>query len=204
MSDVPPEVVERARRGDAEAFRVIFDSTAAPVRRFCRGLLRDQSAADEAAQETFVRAHARLPTLGDGDRLLPWLLGIARLVSLEQLRRNRREGPLPALPGEGDGASGAPGDGWSGSAQAGAGLRDGGPSPEAALLGAEADRQLADALGRLSEERRAALLLRIDHGLGYPEIASALGWTLAKVKNEIHRSRLLLRERLGAYLEGEA
>ena len=204
MSDVPPEVVERARRGDAEAFRVIFDSTAAPVRRFCRDLLRDQSAADEAAQETFVRAHARLPTLRDGDRLLPWLLGIARLVSLVQLRRARREGPLPMLPGEGDGASGATGEGWSGSAQAAEGLRDGGQGPEAALLGAEADKQLAEALGCLTEERRTALLLRIDHGLGYPEIAAALGWTLAKVKNEIHRSRLALRERLGAYLEGEA
>ena len=202
MSDVPPEVVERARRGDAEAFRVIFDSTAAPVRRFCRDLLRNQSAADEAAQETFVRAHARLPSLRDGDRLLPWLLGIARLVSLEQLRRARREGPMPIGAGEGDHA----GDqGVSGAAGSGAGgLQELGPGPEAALLGAEADRLLAEALGTLSEERRTALLLRIDHGLGYPEIAAALGWTLAKVKNEIHRSRLLLRERLGAYLEGEA
>ena len=109
---------------------------------------------------------------------------------------------MPIGAGEGDhsgdqGVSGAAGSGAGG-------LQELGPGPEAALLGAEADRLLAEALGTLSEERRTALLLRIDHGLGYPEIAAALGWTLAKVKNEIHRSRLLLRERLGAYLEGEA
>jgi RNA polymerase sigma-70 factor (ECF subfamily) len=63
---------------------------------------------------------------------------------------------------------------------------------------------LAAALGELGEERRAALLLRIDHGLGYDEIAAQLGWPPAKVKNEIHRARLELRAVLGKYIGGKA
>ena len=70
------------------------------------------------------------------------------------------------------------------------------------MLAGEADRLLDGALQILSAERRAALLMRIDHGLAYEEIAAALGWKLQKVKNEIHRARLQLRERLAGYLEG--
>ena len=83
-------------------------------------------------------------------------------------------------------------------------LVDQAPSPEAVLLSAESDRVLDGALANLAEERRAALLMRIDHGLGYGAIAAAMGWPLQKVKNEIHRARLQLRERLSGYVEGGA
>jgi RNA polymerase sigma-70 factor, ECF subfamily len=182
--EVPPErdLLDRARRGEPEAFRVIFDRHAPSVRRFLGDLLRDDAAADEATQETFVRAHARLRTLRDDERLGGFLFGIARMVSMEQLRRWRRD-PVP-LP-EGDARE-----------------PDRAPSPELALLAGEADRVLDGALQVLSADRRAALLMRIDHGLAYEQIAEALGWNLQKVKNEIHRARLQLRERLSAYLEG--
>ena len=75
---------------------------------------------------------------------------------------------------------------------------------QALLLSAESDRMLDGALKELGEERRAALLLRIDHGLGYGEISAAMGWTLQKVKNEIHRARLQLRKSLCVYLGEEA
>jgi len=187
LAPEPPlerEVVERARAGEPEAFRVIFERHAPAVRRFLGDLFRDAPAADEATQETFVRAHAKLRSLEEGDRLSAWLLGIARRVFLEQLRRRKRDpDPLPSSddePREVDSA----------------------PTPEAALLSGEADRVLDGALVTLSDERRAALLLRIDHGLGYGEIAEAMGWTLQKVKNEIHRARLHLRAELATYLEG--
>ena len=161
---------------------MIFHRHAPSVRRFVGDLLRDDAAADEATQETFVRAHARLRTLREDERLGGFLLGIARMVSMEQLRRWRRD-PV-ALPDE------EPRE------------PDRALSPELAVLAGEADRLLDGALQILSAERRAALLMRIDHGLAYEEIAAALGWKLQKVKNEIHRARLQLRERLAGYLEG--
>ena len=174
------DLLSRARAGDAEAFRVIFDRQAPGVRRFLGDLLRDDSAADEGTQETFVRAYQRLRTLSEAGKLQGWLFGIARMVFMEQLRKKRRDGPV------------SPDD---------EPLQiDRAPSPEAALLSREADQVLDQALEGLPHERRAALVMRLDHGLGYDEIASALGWNLQKVKNEIHRARLQLRARLSEYL----
>ena len=176
------ELLSRACAGDAEAFRVIFDRQAPGVRRFLGDLLRDDAAADEGTQETFVRAHQRLPTIEEPGKLQGWLFGIARMVSFEHLRRKRRDA-LPAAPVDEPVQI------------------DRAPSPEALLLSAESDRVLDGALAHLAEERRAALLMRIDHGLGYGEIASAMGWPLQKVKNEIHRARLQLRVSLAGYLD---
>jgi RNA polymerase sigma-70 factor (ECF subfamily) len=178
------ELISLARAGDAEAFRVIFERQAPGVRRFLGDLLRDPASADEGTQETFVRAHQRMGTLQETAKLQGWLFGIARMVFLEQLRRRRRDGP-PQDDGEPM-------------------QIDAAPTPEAALLGREADQALDQALAALSEDRRAALVMRLDHGLGYDEIAAAMGWNLQKVKNEIHRARLQLRTRLAGYLEGTA
>jgi RNA polymerase sigma-70 factor (ECF subfamily) len=180
-------LLARAKDGDAEAFRVIFHRQAPGVRRFLGDLLRDDAAADEGTQETFVRAHQRLATLEQPAALTGWLLGIARMVFFEHLRKKRRDGHAQAP--EEDGPS----------------LQvDLAPNPEALLLKGEADRMLSGALDSLEGDRRAALLMRIDHDLPYGEIATAMGWPLQKVKNEIHRARLQLRERLQPYLEGRS
>ncbi|WP_201961344.1 sigma-70 family RNA polymerase sigma factor [Comamonas sp. JC664] len=178
-------LLRRARTGDPAAFRQLFERHAAGVWRFLRDLMRDDAAADEATQETFVRAHARLGALRDEDRLGAWLLGIARHVHLESLRQRgvhvdveddvharHVDAVLPT------------------------------PTPEDLLLDRELEVLLAGALGTLREDRRAALLLRIDHGLPYEEIASVMGWSIQKVKNEIHRARLQLREQLAAHVGG--
>lgn len=176
-------LVERARLGDGQSFRTIFDLYAPPLRRFLRDLLGDESSADEATQETFVRAHSRLKTMREVEKLAPWLFGIARNVSYEQMRARRRHRDDPsALERE----------------------VDRGPTPEAALLGGEIDHGLAVALADLSDDRRTALLLRIDHGLAYEEIAAVMQWPLAKVKNEIHRARLVLRSQLMKFVGGVA
>lgn len=188
------DLVVRARSGDGEAFRMIFDRCAPAIHRFAGDLLRDPALAEEATQETFVRAHARMGSLREGQALLGWLFGIARLVSLEHLRERARHGG-----GGRAGQSAAAAEVVE--AETGPQEVDRSPSPEAALLSLEADQVLDRALGAISGDRRAALLLRLDHGLGYGEIAETMGWNLAKVKNEIHRARLQLRQGLSAYLE---
>jgi RNA polymerase sigma-70 factor (ECF subfamily) len=166
-------------------FRAVYDAHARAVRRFLGDLLRDDAAADEATQETFVRAHAKLGTLREGDKVLPWLFGIARNVFYEELRARKRH--LRSLDDDAEHGE----------------EPDRGPSPEGMLLGAEADSQLAAALAELGDDRRAALVMRIDHGLDYDQIAEVMGWPLSKVKNEIHRARLTLRTRLSKYVGGQ-
>lgn len=186
------ELVRRATAGDGRAFRAIFDRHAPPVRRFLRDLVRDPVAADEATQEVFVRAHRELDKLREPERVRSWLFGIARFVHLERCRALRRVRASEAFESEAEG--GTERDEWI----------DRGPSPADALLGKEADRMLEGALAKLGDERRAALLLRLDHGLGYDDIATHMGWSIQKVKNEIHRGRRQLRAELAAYLGGRA
>jgi RNA polymerase sigma-70 factor (ECF subfamily) len=178
-----PALIARVLSGDKASFRVLFLRHAPSVRRLLGSLFRDEHEADEATQETFVRAHAALPSLRDPARLRPWLLGIARIVWLDAAERQQRLERLHASLDRPEGPQHQ-------------------HDPEHRALSGEADLQLSAALGRLSPERRTALLLRLDQGLGYGEIALAMEWPLHKVKNEIHRARLEIRGDLLAYLEG--
>lgn len=169
-------LIERATSGDEHALATLYARHAPRVHRFLRDLLGDATNAADATQETFARAFRRLDTLKDADRVAPWLFGIARNVSLEQRRAKRRSGKVfsagELLPEEAPSTS---------------------RTPEAELIDREALESLSRALGELSEDRRAMLLLRLDHGLAYEDIAKTMGFTLAKVKVEIHRARLELR-----------
>jgi RNA polymerase sigma-70 factor (ECF subfamily) len=175
------ELVRRVREADPEAFHVLYTRHAPSVRRFLGGVLRDPGAADDALQETFARAHRKLRSLRDAARVRAWLLGMARIVALDELGRERRA-PLAGICDVGE--------------------EDFDPldTPEAMLLCAEAESVLRRQLDRLSPSRRAALLLRLDHHLDYPEIAQAMGWATHKVKNEIHRARIRIRAALLDYL----
>jgi RNA polymerase sigma-70 factor (ECF subfamily) len=181
--DAERRLLTRARRGDPAAFRTLFEQHSPAVWRFSRDLFRDDAAADEATQETFVRAHGKLGALRDDTRLASWLLGIARHLYLES--RRTRGTHLDIASDESE-------------ALLGTALPS--PTPEELLLDRETEGLLAEALGELREERRSALLLRIDHGLAYEDIAQVMGWSLPKVKNEIHRARLQLRERLAGHV----
>lgn len=183
--ETPDEaLVRRAQAGESAAFRALFERHVVAVRRFLRDLLRTTDAADDATQESFARAHAQLVKLTDHDRFKPWMLGIARNVAYESRRVRQHDlleedddaTPTAVIPS---------------------------PDPEAMLLDAELEKHFTEALGHLSENRRAALLMRLDHGLAYEEIAAAFGWSIPTVKNEIHRARLKLRSHLLPHLTGE-
>jgi RNA polymerase sigma-70 factor (ECF subfamily) len=160
--------------------RRIYDDHAPAMHRFLRDMLRSDSDAADALQETFLRAYRELPRLRNANRLKPWLFGIARNVCMEELRARRRLGAArpKIVPRDLDERT-----------------------PEAMLLGREAANVVRRALAAMSEARRSALLLRVDHGLPYADIADVLGWSLSKAKIEVHRARgqlrVLLAERSG-------
>jgi RNA polymerase sigma-70 factor, ECF subfamily len=167
------------------AFTVLYARQAPRIHRFLRDLLGDAALAADATQETFARAYQRhRDILRDEERAVPWLFGVARNVSLELRKARARAGRVFV---DGDvriAEAPAPG------------------TPEREVLGREAVRVIDSALGRLSEERRAMLLLRLDHDFSYEQIAELMGFTLAKVKVEIHRARIVLREAIEQYQRG--
>jgi RNA polymerase sigma-70 factor, ECF subfamily len=166
---------------DARAvLAALYSAHAAAVQRFLRDLLGDATLAADATQETFARAFRRIETVRRDDRRVGWLFGIVPL----EYRKARRLARSRFVDEEADAA---PCEGGS---------------PEAQFLGQEAAEEIARALVGLPEERRAALLLRLDHGLSYEEIAAALGWSVAKARVEVFRAREALRGTLEGY-EGD-
>jgi RNA polymerase sigma-70 factor (ECF subfamily) len=165
----------------------LYGELAPRVHRFLADLLCDRVLASDATQETFVRAFRRVDGLPEGTRLVAWVFGVARNVSLEMRKARGRASRVmtPEEPGDHDRAD-----------------RDA-RSPEAELLDREALHVVQRALSSLPEERRAVLLLRLDHGLAYDEIATTMGWSLAKVKVEIFRAREVLRATFAEYRGGE-
>lgn len=160
---------------------ILYSRHARAIQRFLCDLLGDAALAADATQETFVRAYSRMGALDDPGRAGPWLFGIARNVSRE-LRKARRRAGKALAPVGADGPCAA--------------------SPEGALLDREAVGVVSAALARLSDDRREVLLLRLDHGLAYEQIAQLMGWSLAKVKVEMFRAREQLREAMQRYEGG--
>jgi RNA polymerase sigma-70 factor, ECF subfamily len=175
---------DKVMTGDEAALRILYERHARAIQRFLRDAIGESAAAADATQETFARAFRSLHRLRESDRVAPWLFGIARNVALEH-RKARRRAAARFTPA--DGSTDA---------------RDE-MTPERALMGCQTQRVLARALARMGEGRRTALLLRADHQLPYDEIATVMGWSLAKVKVEIFRARQLVRAELETH-EGDA
>ncbi len=180
-------VAARDRAGDA-AFAELYALHGRRIHRFLADLLGDRALASDATQETFVRAFRQRDTFDAERSIAPWLFGIARNVSLEMRRARFRARRVICSSNE-DGDTREPRVPAS-------------RSPESELIGKEAMRVVEAAVERLSEDRRAMLLLRLDHGLSYDEIAGLMGFTVAKVKVEIFRAREVLRETMADYERG--
>lgn len=176
-----PHLHEKESTATLVTIDALHHSYARSIHRFLCDMLGNTSSARDATQETFVRAFQRLHTLESPERPAPWLYGIARNVCLEFRRARRRRRKVLDDKGieiwEGNGAA-----------------EDARGSPEDHAIRSEALRLVDDAIGELSHDRRTVLLLRVDHDMSCEDIASAMGWSVSKVKVEIHRARQKLRE----------
>lgn len=171
-----------APRPDPAGFSRLIEQHQACVFNLCYRLLGDWAEAEDAAQETFVRAYCHLHRYDAHRPFRTWLCAIAHHYCIDQLRRRRlvllsleREPPLqhPAL-------------------------YDPTPSPEAEAQRGELARSVARLLARLSPEGRSVVVLHYWSGLSYQEIATATGATVSAVKSRLHRNRALLAGMLRA------
>ena len=163
------ELVERAARGDHDAFAVLATTSATRLDAAARLILRDGELARDAVQNALVRAWRDLPGLRDPDRFDAWLHRLLVNSCLDEARRRRRRpievaiGPLDE-PTTGDGTR------------------------------ALADRDLVEhALARLDPEHRALVVMHYYLGYGLPEAAASLGISLPAAKSRLHRAMGSLR-----------
>jgi RNA polymerase sigma-70 factor (ECF subfamily) len=84
-------LVQRTVGGDPAAFGDLYDRYAGMIRAVCFDTTHDLNAAQDLAQEVFLRAYSTLPKLRAVDRFGPWLFAIARHVCQEWRRKKKRD-----------------------------------------------------------------------------------------------------------------
>ena len=180
----PEDLVRRAKRGDDEAFRLIFDRYSRPIMSFIYDMVGQRELAEELAQEAFVRAYRGLGNLKDETKLSTWLFGIAKNVAREAIRSKVRSDHNVGIDDE-----------------PAAQLSDGAPLPDGALLNKELNSVIRGALAGLDEDKRLVFTLKILHERSYEEISDITGSSIPKLKTDLHRARAEMRRRIGPYLE---
>jgi RNA polymerase sigma-70 factor (ECF subfamily) len=178
------ELVARARKGDAAAYEELVRAHQAIAFRTAYVLAGDETDAQEAAQDAFVKAYHALGRFRPGAPFRPWLLSI---VANEARNRRRSVGrrQVLALRAAADAAPGAAA-----------------PSPEAAVVSSERRQELLAALGRLGDDHREVLACRYLLELSEEETAAALGVRRGTVKSRLARALERLRAELGEELDG--
>ena len=177
------ELIARVRGGDDEAFRLIFDRYGRPVISFIYDMVGRRDLAEELAQETFVRAYRGIGSLKDDTKLSTWLFGIAKNVARESIRSRVRDHNKVEM--EDDGV---------------AQLSDKDLLPDDQLLSKELNSVIHEALAGLDADKREVFTLKIFHQRSYEEIAAITGFSVAKLKTDLHRARAEMRRRIQPYL----
>ena len=166
----------RAREGDERAFARLVEAYERPVFNLCYRMLGDGPEAEDAAQETFLKAFRGLHRHDPDRPFRPWLLSIASHHCIDRLRRRRlRQTSLEDLQGEDVPAAPTPG-------------------PEATALEREQSRRVQQMLAGLAPKERAAVVLRYWYDLSYVEIGQALSLSESAVKSRLHRARRQLAD----------
>jgi len=180
------ELVTRVRAGDEEAFRLIFERYSRPVLSFIFDMVGERSLAEDLAQETFVRAYRGFDSLREETRLSTWLFAIAKNVARESLRTRRRDAGNVEIDGE-----------------SAFELHDHARTPAGQLLDKELSGVIQKALMRLDEDKRLVFTLKVLQQRSYEEIAEITGFSVGKLKTDLHRARAEMRRRIGPYVGGE-
>ena len=167
------DAVDRARGGDPDAFDRLAMQAVDRLYRVARLILRDTELAEDAVQETLVRAWRDLPALRDPGRFDAWIHRLLMRAIHDEFRRAKRQRTVVTL------------------------LR-----PEASMRdGSEAfaaREQLERGFQRLTMEHRTVLVLRLYLGLSLEETATTIGIPVGTAKSRLHYATEAMRDALEA------
>jgi RNA polymerase sigma-70 factor (ECF subfamily) len=181
MPEPEVEWMARIRGGDMEAFRCLVEAHQARVIGTISKMLGSDAEAEDLAQQVFIRVWKSAPRYRPTAKFTTWLFRITRNLVFNELRRKRHfvdqadEMPEPAE------------------------RRD--QEPDKILMEGELQSAIQNAIDRLPESQRLAIILRRYEGMAYEEIAAVMGTTVPAVKSILFRARAELRERLEKFLK---
>jgi RNA polymerase sigma-70 factor, ECF subfamily len=162
-------LISRFKNGDLSAFEEFVRKNEDRIYNICRYMLRDASDAQDAAQDTFLKAYKGLKDFRPDAALSTWLYRIAVNTCLDHRKKFRHD----PLHGE----------------EVSVDLPSPDPSPEGSYHAKRNTEDLRAALRKLPEKLRSAIVLREIEGLSYDEIASVLDISIGTVKSRIARAR---------------
>lgn len=167
MPEADKYYIERCMNGHADDFRYLVRRYQAVLLAHLAGLLGSRETAEEAAQETLVRAYFALDKLNKPDSFFSWLLGIANRVAKEQQRNEHRRRQIADAVSERE--------------------------PDREL---SQDYALERAVAELAPPYRQVVLLRYYGGCSCNQVAEQLDVPLGTVTKQLSRAYAMLREHL--------
>jgi len=173
-------LIARARRGDKAAFGELVKLHRQRIMRMVVGMTGDMDSATDIVQDSFIRAYHALDRFVEGQPFYPWLSTIATNLTLNHLRRYKRQTSLV--------------DEYCEPA-------DTGGNPLEKMQVAENERRLMEAVQTLPEQYRIVFILRTFERLSYDEIAARLNISVGTVDSRLFRARRKLVEELRDLLE---
>ena len=166
--------VLQAQQGSDEAFTNLVETYQKHVYNLCYSMLGEPESAEDAAQDTFLRAFQHIHRYDSKRPFATWLLSIAAHYCIDRLRR-RKFSMASIDQDEEEGGFELP------DADA--------PNPESEVVHNEQREQIQGLLRRLDSVDRAAIVLRYWNDCSEAEIAEALNLTVSAVKSRLHRAR---------------
>ena len=187
-------LVQRAQKGEAGAFDALVRRYQHKVVKLVMRYVRNQTEAEDIAQEAFIKAYRALPRFRGDSAFYTWLYRIAINTAKNALAARARN-PVQFDLDRGNGDEGeAPGD-----------LQDrmtDTATPEALALTEEIRATVTAAIEQLPEDLRTAIMLRELEGLSYEEIATAMDCPVGTVRSRIFRAREAVDARLREIFDG--
>ena len=171
-----------------EAFESLVRKYQGMIYSLCRRLVGAHQAADDLAQETFIKAYLSLSRFDTRRPLYPWLRRIAANNAFNTLKRRKRERRLD------ESAVADPPLAFSPEST----------RPEEKAERAEFDERFGRALDSLPDDQRSVFVLRYYEDMSYEEISRALGLPDGTVMSRLNRARRRLRTILADFLPGRA
>jgi len=168
--------IREAIQGDDDAFGFLVDQYQRPVYSLCYRMLGNSKDAEDAAQESFIRAYYNLKKYDPNRSFATWLLSISSHYCIDQYRKRQ----LPTVSVEALPAEIIPDRNI--------------PNPETELSQSERERQVQNLMMELKPVDRVAMVMRYWHQCSEVEIAEALDLTVSAVKSRLYRSRQAFAE----------
>ena len=178
MNENESEWLVRAQKGDDQAFARLVELYQRPVYNLCYRMLGNPGDAEDAAQETFLRAYKNLRRYDSDRPFATWLLSIASHFCIDQLRKRRAqllsiEGPLPAHP---------------------ALMSENTDGPEEQATASERQERVQQLLDTLPDDYKQAVVLRYWYDMSYEEIAEVMESSVSAIKSRLFRARRQMAE----------